>query len=71
MVLTLYFNPKINKNCTHNQFQIMSLVENVIWIVSLYEKLAELVTSEEGKDISEAEHVILEFVIHRGAKSRV
>lgn len=38
---------------------------------SLYEKEAELVTSEEGKDISVADQVILEFVIHRGAKSRV
>ncbi len=35
---------------------------------SLYEKEAELVTSEEGKDISVADQVILEFVIHRGAK---
>ncbi len=73
VVLTLYFNPKINKTL-HSQavsHQVINGGRCLDGEKCLCEKAAELVISEEGKDISVVERVILEFDIHRGAKSRV
>ncbi len=72
-MLTLHLNSKINKTL-HSQavsHQVINGGRCLDGEKCLCEKAAELVISEEGKDISVVERVILEFDMHRGAKSRV